>query len=52
LRQIKVRLRLPVQTDEGRPVMRAMLLDAPGRPLRAVELPMPVPGPGQVLVRV
>ncbi len=32
--------------------MRAMLLDAPGRPLRAVELPMPVPGPGQVLVRV
>jgi propanol-preferring alcohol dehydrogenase len=52
LRQIKVRLRLPVQTDGGRPVMRAMLLDAPGRPLRAVELPMPVPGPGQVLVRV
>jgi propanol-preferring alcohol dehydrogenase len=29
-----------------------MVLDAPGRPLRAVELPRPEPGPGQVLVRV
>jgi propanol-preferring alcohol dehydrogenase len=32
--------------------MRAMVLDAPGRPLRAVELPLPEPGPGQVLLRV
>jgi propanol-preferring alcohol dehydrogenase len=32
--------------------MRAMLLDAPGRPLRAAEIPVPVPGPGQVLLRV
>jgi propanol-preferring alcohol dehydrogenase len=32
--------------------MRAMLLDRPGAPLRAVELPSPAPGPGQVLVRV
>jgi propanol-preferring alcohol dehydrogenase len=32
--------------------MRAMLLDAPGRPLRLAELPHPEPGPGQLLVRV
>jgi alcohol dehydrogenase, propanol-preferring len=32
--------------------MRAMVLDAPGRPLRAAELPDPVPGPGEVLLRV
>lgn len=29
-----------------------MVLDAPGRPLRAAELPDPVPGPGDVLLRV
>jgi propanol-preferring alcohol dehydrogenase len=33
-------------------LMRAMLLDAPGKPLRAAEIPRPVPGPGQVLLRV
>lgn len=32
--------------------MRAMVLDAPGRPLRAAELPDPKPGPGEVLLRV
>jgi propanol-preferring alcohol dehydrogenase len=32
--------------------MRAMVLDAPGRPLRATELPDPEPGPGQLLLRV
>ena len=32
--------------------MRAMLLDAPGRPLRAATLPVPQPGPGQVGLRV
>jgi propanol-preferring alcohol dehydrogenase len=32
--------------------MRAMQLDAPGRPLRAVERPLPAPGPGQLLVEV
>ncbi len=32
--------------------MRAMILDAPGRPLRPGDLPTPEPGPGQVLVRV
>jgi alcohol dehydrogenase, propanol-preferring len=32
--------------------MRAMVLDAPGRPLRATELPEPVAGPGQLLLRV
>jgi propanol-preferring alcohol dehydrogenase len=29
-----------------------MVLDAPGRPLRATELPDPEPGPGEVLVEV
>ena len=32
--------------------MRAMVLDAPGRPLRPAELERPEPGPGQVLVEV
>jgi propanol-preferring alcohol dehydrogenase len=32
--------------------MRAMLLDAPGQPLRAAEVPEPEPCPGQVLLRV
>jgi propanol-preferring alcohol dehydrogenase len=32
--------------------MRAMLLDAPGTPLRAADVPPPEPGPGQVLLRV
>jgi alcohol dehydrogenase, propanol-preferring len=32
--------------------MRAMVLDAPGRPLRAAELPDPEPGPGEALLKV
>jgi len=32
--------------------LRAMVLDAPGRPLRAADLATPRPGPGQVLLRV
>ena len=32
--------------------MRAMVLYAPGRPLRAAELERPAPGPGQALVEV
>ena len=32
--------------------MRAMVLEAPGRPLVERELPRPEPGPGQVLVAV
>jgi propanol-preferring alcohol dehydrogenase len=32
--------------------MRAMVLDAPGRPLRPATVPVPVPGAGQVLLRV
>jgi alcohol dehydrogenase, propanol-preferring len=32
--------------------MRALVLDAPGAPLRLAVVPDPVPGPGQVLVRV
>ena len=32
--------------------MRAMILDAPGHPLRAVEVPSPEPGPGQLLLRI
>ena len=33
-------------------VMHAMRLDAPGRPLTWVELPDPVPGPGEIRVRI
>ena len=32
--------------------MRAMVLDEPGSPLRAAELPVPEPGDGEVLIRV
>jgi alcohol dehydrogenase, propanol-preferring len=32
--------------------MHAMLLEAPGRPLRPAELPIPRPAPGQLLLRV
>jgi propanol-preferring alcohol dehydrogenase len=32
--------------------MRAMVLDGPGRPLRATELPVPEPGPGQALLKI
>jgi alcohol dehydrogenase, propanol-preferring len=32
--------------------MRAMLLDAPGQPLRLAEATAPRPGPGQILLRV
>lgn len=32
--------------------MRAMVLDAPGRALRAAGLAAPTPGPGQLLIRV
>jgi propanol-preferring alcohol dehydrogenase len=33
-------------------MMRAMQLDGPGRPLRMVERPLPVPGPGELLIEV
>lgn len=32
--------------------MRAMVLEAPGQPLRLTERPIPEPGPGQVRIRV
>jgi len=32
--------------------MRAMVFEAPGRPLRLVERPVPTPGPGQLLLEV
>ncbi len=34
------------------PSMRAMVLGAPGRPLRPAELPVPPPGPGELLLKV
>jgi len=33
-------------------MMRAMQLDRPGAPLRMVERPIPVPGPGELLIEV
>src|SRR5688572_6808945 len=32
--------------------MHAMVLDTPGAPLRCAELPIPAPGPGQLLLQV
>ncbi len=32
--------------------MHAMIMDAAGKPLRLAEIPVPVPGPGQVLLKV
>lgn len=32
--------------------MRAMILEEPGKPLRLVEMPVPEPGPGEILLRV
>ena len=34
------------------PVMQAMLFDRPGQPLRLAELPVPEPGPEQILIKV
>ena len=32
--------------------MRAMIFEKPGAPLRLLEKPDPIPGPGQVLVKI
>jgi propanol-preferring alcohol dehydrogenase len=34
------------------PTMQAMLFDRPGQPLRLTELPVPQPGPNQILIKV
>jgi alcohol dehydrogenase, propanol-preferring len=34
------------------PHMQAMLFDRPGQPLRLAELPVPTPGPNQILIKV
>src|SRR5512142_245364 len=34
------------------PRMRAMVLEAPGQPLKYLEVPVPRPGPEQVLIRI
>jgi len=39
-------------SDHGENVGSAMVLDAPGRPLRLVEVGVPASGPGQVRIRV
>ena len=42
----------PSRRDELPATMRAMLLERPGLPLQAVELPVPRPAAGQILLRV
>ena len=39
-------------SSDGRQPMRAMILDKAGSPLRPVEVPTPVPGPEELLLRV
>jgi propanol-preferring alcohol dehydrogenase len=46
-----VRADIALSRVEDAPV-RAIVLDRPGTPLRAASLPDPVPGPGEVLLRV
>jgi alcohol dehydrogenase, propanol-preferring len=46
------RLQETCQGDDVTSLMRAMVLDAPGRPLRLAGIPVPRPGPDQVLIRV
>jgi D-arabinose 1-dehydrogenase-like Zn-dependent alcohol dehydrogenase len=41
-----------VAQPDGSSTMRAMVFDGVGRPLRAARLPIPHPGPGQLLLRV
>ena len=45
-------LAMTMQRSYDRGMMRAMQLDRPGQPLRMVERPLPVPGPGEVLIEV
>jgi alcohol dehydrogenase, propanol-preferring len=40
------------QTPAGNGLMRAMVFEEVGRPLRAVQRPVPQPGPGQLLLKV
>ena len=47
-----VAMRSSLHSPEIPETMRAMLLDTPGAPLRLARLPVPRPGPGQVLLRV
>ena len=42
----------PARQDGHPATMRAMRLERPGMPLQAVELPVPVPAGGQILLRV
>src|SRR5690606_30265033 len=46
------RPRMRVETMEIPETMRAMVLEAPGKPLRLLEVPVPRPNPEQVLLRV
>ena len=43
---------MPAAIEAVPATMRAMVLDAPGQPLRLAEVEVPLPAPGQVLVRV
>jgi len=45
-------MRKPIHPPKIPATMRAMLLDAPHAPLRLAEVPAPIPGPGQTLLRV
>src|SRR5512142_575051 len=50
-RQVKERSTMSM-LETVPPLMRAMLLDAPGRPLQLQQVPVPRPAAGQVLIRV
>jgi alcohol dehydrogenase, propanol-preferring len=50
--ELRAREKMTSLIGEGGHIMRAMVLEIPGEPLRALEWPRPSPGPGELLIEV